>query len=49
MVVPPNTKHWHGAKADSWFSHIAFILPGTEQSSVWLEPVDDEQYGRLVG
>ena len=48
VVVPPNTKHWHGAKADSWFSHIAFILPGTEQSSVWLEPVDDEQYGRLA-
>ncbi|MDU6479279.1 MAG: cupin domain-containing protein, partial [Corynebacterium kroppenstedtii] len=20
VVIPPNVKHWHGAKADSWFS-----------------------------
>ncbi|MCV7647646.1 hypothetical protein ACIQ00_09690 [Micrococcus luteus] len=37
------------AKADSWFSHVAFILPGTDQPNVWLEPIDDEQYGRLEG
>lgn len=49
VVVPPNVKHWHGAKVDSWFSHVAFILPGIEQSNVWLEPVDDEQYARLEG
>ena len=49
VVVPPNTKHWHGAKADSWFSHVAFILPGTQQSNEWLEPVDDEHYHSLRG
>lgn len=25
--VPAGTKHWHGAAADSWFSHLAFITP----------------------
>lgn len=49
VVVRPNVNHWHGAKADSWFSHVAFIRPGAEQSNVWLEPVDDEQYSRLRG
>ena len=24
VAIPANVKHWHGAKADSWFSHIAF-------------------------
>lgn len=45
--VPAGAKHWHGAKADSWFSHIAFITPGSDVSNEWLEPVDDEQYGQL--
>lgn len=47
--MPPNVKRWHGAKADSWFSHVAFMLPGIEQSNVGLEPVGDEQYARLQG
>lgn len=28
IVIPPNVKHWHGAKKDSWFSHIAIEVPG---------------------
>ena len=47
IVIPPEVKHWHGAKADSWFSHIAFEAPGTETSNEWLEPVDDETYSKL--
>ena len=43
--VPAGTKHWHGAKADSWFSHVAFITPGEDVSNEWLEPVTDEVYG----
>ena len=27
VVIPPNVKHWHGAKADTWFSHIALEVP----------------------
>ena len=23
VTIPANVKHWHGAKKDSWFSHIA--------------------------
>ncbi|MFE2655121.1 cupin domain-containing protein [Brevibacterium sp. NPDC059310] len=45
--VPAGTKHWHGAKADSWFSHVAFITPGENVSNEWLEPVEDEQYNTL--
>ena len=45
--IPANTKHWHGAAADSWFSHLAFEVPGTETSNEWLEPVDDAQYSAL--
>lgn len=47
IVIPPVVKHWHGAKADSWFSHIAFEAPGTETSNEWLEAVDDETYAKL--
>lgn len=45
--VPAGTKHWHGAKANAWFSHLAFITPGEAVSNEWLEPVSDEVYGRL--
>lgn len=44
ITIPPEVKHWHGAKKDSWFSHIAVEVPGTETSNEWLEPVDDETY-----
>lgn len=45
--VPAGTKHWHGAKPDSWFSHLAFITPGENVSNEWLEPVTDAQYATL--
>ena len=47
IVIPPEVKHWHGAKADSWFSHIAVEVPGTETSNEWLEPVDDGAFSKL--
>lgn len=28
IVIPAEVKHWHGAKKDSWFSHIATEMPG---------------------
>lgn len=46
--IPAGKKHWHGARADSWFSHVAFELPGSDCRSEWLEPVGDEVYGRLA-
>ncbi len=48
VVIPAGVKHWHGAKVDSWFSHIAIEVPGEGCSNEWLEPVDDKDYARLV-
>lgn len=45
--IPANVKHWHGAAPDSWFSHIAVEVEGTETSNEWLEPVTDEVYNKL--
>lgn len=45
--IPANVKHWHGAAADSWFAHLAFGIPGENASNEWLEPVSDEEYGKL--
>ena len=45
--VPAGTKHWHGAAAGAWFSHLAFITPGEGVSNEWLEPVTDEVYAAL--
>ena len=47
VEIPPNVKHWHGAKKDSWFSHLAVEVPGEETSNEWCEPVTDEVYGKL--
>ena len=47
ITIPPEVKHWHGAKKDSWFSHIAAEVPGKDTSNEWCEPVSDEEYGRL--
>lgn len=45
--VPAGVKHWHGAKAGSWFTHLAIEVPGEDAHNEWLEPVDDEHYGQL--
>lgn len=45
--IPAGVKHWHGAAADSWFSHLAIEVPGENSSNEWLEPVDDAWYSCL--
>ena len=47
ITIPAEVKHWHGAKADSWFSHIAVEVPGEETRNEWCQPVTDEEYGKL--
>lgn len=42
ITIPANVKHWHGAKADSWFSHIAVEVPGKDCSNEWCEHVTGE-------
>lgn len=45
--IPVDVKHWHGAASDSWFSHLAIEVPGVEGTNEWLEPVNDDVYGKL--
>ena len=47
VVIPANVKHWHGASANSWFSHLAVEVPGEDTSNEWCEPVSDEEYNKL--
>jgi quercetin dioxygenase-like cupin family protein len=47
ITIPAEVKHWHGAKKDSWFAHIAMNIPGENGTNEWLEEVTDEQYGKL--
>lgn len=50
--IPEGVKHWHGAQKDSWFQHLATHVavenscPGSAPNE-WLEPVSDEEYGKL--
>ena len=47
VKIPAGVKHWHGAAKDSWFAHLSVEVPGEETSNEWLEPVSDEEYGKL--
>lgn len=47
ITIPAGVKHWHGAKKDCWFSHIAVEVPGTETANEWLEAVSDAEYRQL--
>ena len=42
VVVADGVKHWHGATADSWFSHVAITVGQAE----WLEEVSDQDYAQ---
>ena len=44
VKCPPETKHWHGASADTGMQQI-YIVPNTEKGIVnWMEEVTDAQY-----
>lgn len=45
--IPPNVKHWHGAKENHWFQHLAIEVPGTNCENEWYEIVSDEIYNQL--
>ena len=47
VYIKPGIKHFHGAVADSWFSHIAVECPGENCSNEWCEPVSDEEYSKI--
>ncbi|WP_373875084.1 cupin domain-containing protein [Levilactobacillus humaensis] len=43
VVFHDGEKHWHGAKKNSWFTHLV-IGKGTTE---WLEPVNQKDYDQL--
>jgi quercetin dioxygenase-like cupin family protein len=46
-VIPPNTRHWHGAAPDRFFVHLAMAENGDKgESTSWFEKVTDEDYGK---
>ena len=47
VYIPAGVKHWHGAKVDSWFSHIAIEAMGENRNVEWLEAVEPKSYGAL--
>lgn len=47
VTIPANVKHWHDAKKDKWFSHLAIEVPGENTSNEWCEKVTDEEYDKL--
>lgn len=47
ITIPANVKHWHGAKIDSWFSHIAIEVPGEDTYNEWCEAVSEEDFQKL--
>ena len=48
IVIPAETKHWHGAAQDSWFQHLTYMTNTQEGAQTeWLEPVEEGQYKAL--
>jgi quercetin dioxygenase-like cupin family protein len=44
----PGTEHWHGATPDSHFVHIGITNPSEKGRTLWLQPVDDDEYGSAI-
>lgn len=45
VVIPPKTRHWHGASPDQMMCHLAISeADDTGASTSWLEPVDDADF-----
>ena len=47
VEIAPNTKHWHGAAKENWFTHIAIEPDVTKGAPVWFDAVTDEAYNKL--
>jgi len=44
VEIGPETEHWHGATANSWFAHLAIVCNPQTNENKWLEKVTDEVY-----
>jgi quercetin dioxygenase-like cupin family protein len=47
VTIPPNVKHWHGARKSSWFVHIGMSTNPQTGDAEWLGEVSEEQYDNL--
>lgn len=47
VYIAPEIKHWHGAKNNNWFTHVAIEIPAEGASNEWLEEVSDKEYNKL--
>ncbi|MFW9850463.1 MAG: cupin domain-containing protein [Candidatus Thorarchaeota archaeon] len=47
VKIPPNVKHWHGARQDSWFVHLGITTNPQAGNAEWFEEVSDEEYDKL--
>ena len=44
-LIPPDTRHWHGAAPDRLFVHLAMSeVNDKREGTAWFEHVSDEQY-----
>ena len=44
-IIPPDTRHWHGAASDSFFVHLAMSETDDNGGGTqWYELVSDEDY-----
>lgn len=46
-IVSPNTRHWHGAAKDSWFSHLSIMADTDQAKTTWYEDVAPDYYNNL--
>jgi len=47
VIIPPNTRHWHGAAPDKLFSHLAMSETGENgEGTAWFEHVSDADYNK---
>jgi quercetin dioxygenase-like cupin family protein len=45
VIIPPNTRHWHGAAPDKLFSHLAMSEQTDKgEGTAWFEQVSDKDY-----
>jgi len=47
VVIPSHVEHWHGARRDSGFTHIAVTNITANVAVDWLAPVTDEEYNSV--
>ena len=47
VYIPPEVKHWNGAKKDSWVVYVLIESQPKDGYTEWLESVSDEEYNKL--